>query len=60
MRDRWFAPDELEEQPADSLAVYGDPDGVDASIQEDRPIERRPALAILDDDFDEIPTRMTP
>ena len=63
MRAVWLMPDESENPPVDRQAAYGEPEEADASVLdlEDRPIARLPAYAVMDDDdFWEIPLRLTP
>ena len=61
MRAEWLVTDDPEEHPADRQAAYGEPEEVGASHQEDWPIVRHPAIVAMDDDdFWEIPTRLAP
>ena len=61
MRAVWQMPGEPENPPADRQAAYGEPEEVGASVQEDWPIVRHPAIVAMDDDdLWEIPTRLAP
>jgi hypothetical protein len=61
MRAVWLMPDESENPPVDRQAAYGEPEEADASVMDDGPIVRLPAYAVMDDDdFWEIPIRLTP